>query len=205
MRKLVTLTLVSSAVFVAACGKAKRPTSTAMSSDLRRDLQLAQTTQNMQINPAEIAPESKQELALRPKKAPNGPKVIRTEHPTVKASARQSQVAEIKTDIPQVEVAASSPAPSEAPTPDAPPMARPAPIPAATYPSTGSIPDAGRGNGGGVGGVLGGIFGAIIRGGGMGDDDHCDPNPHPRRGGRPIGGDVYGYPGGRIPMGVYRP
>jgi hypothetical protein len=175
-----------------------------MSADLKRDLQLAQTTQNMQINPAEITPDSKQDLALRPKKAPNGPKVIRTQHPTVKASAIPSQVAEIKTDIPQVEVAASSPAPSESPTPDAPPMARPAPMPAPTYPSTGSIPTAGTGNGrasGGMGGVLGGIFGAIIGGGGIGDDDHCDPRP---RGGRNTGnGGIY-HPIGGYPTGGSR-
>jgi hypothetical protein len=198
VRKLLTVTLASSAVVAIACGKSKAPTSTAMSADLKRDLQLAQATQTMRINPDEVSPQSQQQLALRPKKAPNGPKVIRTEHPTVRASAVPAEAAEIKTDMPQVQVAASSPTPSETPTPDAPPMARPAPVPAASYPSAGTIPAA---NTSGSGGILGGIFGAILRGG-VGDDDHCDPHPRSHPAGHPIGDDgVYrrpgSFPGGR--------
>src|SRR5947209_10401857 len=101
-----------------------------MNEDLKRDLQLASHTRDIQISPDEVAPKSHQELAVKPKKAPNGPKVIRTEHPTVKASATPVQAAEIKADIPQVQVMASAPAPSENPSADnAPPLARPAAIP----------------------------------------------------------------------------
>lgn len=157
-----------------------------MSDDLKRDLKLASVTQNIQLSPDEIAPKSHQELAVRPKKAPNGPKVIRSQHPTVKASANPVQVAEVKTDIPQVQVMASAPAPSESPTPDAPPLARPSPVPTQTYPSAGTIPTTGTaGHGGGIGGIFGGIFGGM-----GGDDDHCDPRPGPRR------GDIYGRPRG---------
>jgi hypothetical protein len=154
-----------------------------MSDDLKRDLKLASQTQNIQISPDEVAPQSHQELALKPKRAPNGPKVVRSQHPTLKASAKPVETAEVQENIPQVQMMASAPAPSETPTPDAPPMARPAPIPAQAYPSTGRIPA----QGGGMGGVLGGIFGAVIRGG-VGDDDHCDPRGGRRGGGRPIGG-----------------
>ena len=35
-------------------------------------------------------------------------------------------------------------------------------------------------------------LGAIIRGGTVGDDDHCDPRPRPHRGGIPIGSDARG-------------
>lgn len=186
MRKLMTLSLASGVVLaIAACGKDKSHPTTAMNADLKRDLKLASATQDIRINPDEVAPTSKQELALKPKKAPDGPKVIRTEHPTVKASALPVEAAEAKNEVPQIQVLASSPAPSETPAPDAPPLARPAPVPAQTYPSTGSIPAAGTG---GSGGILGGIFGAVIRGGGVGDDDHCDPRPQTRR--RPP--DVYG-------------
>ena len=164
-----------------------------MNADLKRDLQLASASQNIRINPDEITPISKQELSLRPKKAPDGPKVIRTDKPTVKASAKAQQVAEIKTDVPAIQVAASAPAPSETPTPDAPPLARPSPMPTPTYPSTGTINSAGSG---GSGGMMGGIFGTIIRGGGVGDDDHCDPRGAPPRRGRPVGGDIYGVFGG---------
>jgi len=188
-------TLASGAIVAVACGKGNTRTTAGMSDDLKRDLQLASQTQNIQISPDEVAPQSHQELALKPKRAPNGPKVIRSEHPTIRASATPVEAAEIKTDIPQVEVMASAPAPSETPTPDAPPMARPAPVPTQGYPSTARIPA----SNGGMAGVLGGILGAVIRGGAVGDDDHCDPRGG-RRGGRPVGGDVI-YGGGNIPMG----
>src|SRR5437763_12542413 len=100
----MALTLASSAVVAIACGKDKSPKSAAMSADLKRDLQLASSTQNIRINPDEISPVSKQELALKTKRAPDGPKVIRTEHPTVKASATPLEAAEIKSEIPQVQV-----------------------------------------------------------------------------------------------------
>lgn len=206
MRKVFTWTLASTAVLVVACGRSKSPTGTAMSVDLKRDLQLAAATQAISINPDEISPVSKNDIALRPRKAPDGPKVIRSEHPTVKASAKPVEAAEVKTEMPQVQVLASSPAPSESPTPDAPPLARPAPVPTENYPSTGNAPTSGNGpnRGGGNGGMggIGGIFGGIF--GGIGDDDHCEPRGGARRGGgRPIGGmgGVYGGRPGVPPIG----
>ena len=181
--------MVAVAVAAAACSKADSRPPTAMTDDLKRDLQLASHTKDIQISPDEVAPKAHQELAVRPKKAPDGPKVIRSEHPTVKASATPTEIAEIKTDIPQVQVMASAPAPSETPSSDAPPMARPSPVPAQGYPGAEPIPASNTGS------ILGGIAGAVIRGGMIGDDDHCDP----RRGPRPMGG-VYG--GGILrPMG----
>jgi hypothetical protein len=154
-----------------------------MTDELKRDLQLASHTRDIQISPDEVAPKAKQELSLKTKKAPEGPKVIRTEHPTVKASATPVQMAEIKADIPQVQVMASAPAPSETPSTDAPPLARPSPVPAQSYPGAQPI-----GNGGSAG-ILGGILGAVIRGGVV-DDDHCDPRG--ATSGRSSGqGDVY--------------
>jgi len=199
VRKLIKLTLASTAVVAIACGKGNTRAPTAMSDDLKRDLQLASHTQDIQISPDEVTPKARQELALKPKKAPNGPKVIRSEHPTVRASAKAVEAAEIQTEVPQVQVMASAPAPSETPAPDSPPMARPAPVPAQNYPSAGQIPAA---NTGSVGGILGGIFGAVLRGG-IGDDDHCDPRHAPPRG-RPVGGDVI-YRGGNGPIGIAGP
>jgi len=183
-------TLASTALVAVACGKGNTRATSTMSDDLKRDLQLASHTQNIQISPDEITPKSHEELAVKPKSAPSGPKVIRAKHPTVRASAAPVEAAETENDIPQVQVMASAPAPSETPTPDAPPMARPAPVPAQGYPSTARIPA----SNGGIGGILGGIFGAVIRGGVVGDDDHCDPRG-PRRTGRPVGGDII-YRGG---------
>jgi hypothetical protein len=191
VRKIIQWTLVPAALAALAC-KGAKPTRASMSDDLKRDLQLASATQNLHISPDEIAPQSHQELALKPKKAPQGPKVVRSERPTVKASVNPVDAAPIKAEVPQVQVMASAPAPSETPTSDAPPLARPSPIPAASYPGAQPIPAEG-----GSGGILGGIFGAVIRGG-IGDDDHCDPRGAPRRprSGIPVGGDViYGRPG----------
>ena len=199
MRNLIRWTLVPAALLaVSACSKDTARPTTAMSDDLKRDLKLASQTQSMQINPDEVSPQSRQELAVKPKRAPTGPKVIRSDHPTVKASARMVEAAQIPSEVPQVQVLASAPAPSETPSADAPPMARPTAIPAPSFPGTERMPVSG---GGGGGGILGGILGAVIRGGVV-DDDHCDPRGAPGRrgGGRPIGGDVYrggmGYPGG---------
>ena len=206
MRKLMTFAVASAAVVAVACGKGNGRAPTAMTDDLKRDLQLASHTQNIQISPDEVTPQARQELSLKPKRAPQGPKVIRSQRPTVRASATPVEAAEIETEVPQVQVMAAAPAPSETPAPDAPPMARPAPIPAQSYPSTDRIPVA---NGGGTaGGILGGIFGAVIRGG-VGDDDHCDPRRGPQRG-RPVGGlgGVYGSPtgiaGGQIAVFIPR-
>lgn len=201
MRKLMKWTLASTALVAVACGKGNSPSTASMSADLKRDLELASHTQNIQISPDEVAPQSHQELALKLKRAPNGPKVVRSKHPTVRASATPVEMAEVDDNVPQVQVMASAPAPSETPAPDAPPMARPAPIPTQSYPSTARIPVS---NGGGIGSVLGGILGVVIRGG-VGDDDHCDPRA-PRRpvGGRPIGGDVI-FGGGNIRGGMRLP
>lgn len=197
MRRLIQWTLVPVAIAAIAC-KGDKPVKSSMTDDLKRDLQLASTVHDIRISPDEVAPKSQQELAVRPKKAPNGPKVIRTEKPTVKASATPVEVAEIKSEMPDVQVLAAAPSPSESPS-DAPPLARPAPVPVATYPSAGALPGAGEG---GSGGGIAGVFGAVIRGGRVGDDDHCDPRPGgmavPRR---PQTGSVIGS-GAYIPSAV---
>ncbi|HVX40323.1 MAG TPA: hypothetical protein VHB25_12190 [Gemmatimonadaceae bacterium] len=195
MRTTIKWTLVSLAVAAAACSKTPQKT-TALSDDLKQDLQLASQTQNIQISPDEVAPQAKKVTAVRPKSAPHGNKVVRSQHPTVKASPKPVEVAEAKTDIPEVQVTQAAPAPSQTQAPDAPPMARPSPIPATSYP--GSSPGQGQGNGRapgdgggpGIGATIGGILGGILIGG---DDDHCEP-PGRRRGGR-VGGGVYGRPG----------
>jgi hypothetical protein len=186
MRKLVSLALGSTAIVALACGKSKS-NATAVNDGLKRDLQLATQSQAIQISPDEISPRSHQEMALKPKKAPDGPRTIRSDNPTRKASATPVEEADVKAQLPPAQVMASntmSPAPSSTPSPDAPPLARPSPLPAPSYPAAAPI---GENGGTGVGSVLGGIFGAVIRGGIVGDDDHCDPRRPPHVGG-PIGG-----------------
>lgn len=197
MRKLLTLTLASAAFVAMACSK-KSPMVT-MSDDLKRDLKLASTTQDIRINPDEVTPSAKPEVALKVKKAPTGPKVVRSHKPTVLASATPVEQAEVTEAVPDVQVMA--PAPTEA-APEAPPLARPSAIPA----SNASGQGAGTGrvdNGSGSGGIWGGIFGAIIRGGVVGDDDHCDPRSIPRGARRPTDiGSIYGGGMGGVMRGV---
>lgn len=187
MRKLLTLTLASTAIVAIACSK-KTPV-TAMSDDLKRDLKLASTTQDIRINPDEITEAAKPTVALKPKKAPTGPRVVRSAQPTVMASAAPVEAAEIKSEVPDVQVTA--PAPTES-APEAPPLARPSAIPVSNSGQQGRA-DGNGGSGAGGGSVWGGIFGAVIRGGVVGDDDHCDPRST--------------MPRGRAPtdIGVYRP
>ncbi|MEO7084681.1 MAG: hypothetical protein ABI442_11570, partial [Gemmatimonadaceae bacterium] len=128
MRNATKWALVPVAILAVACGKSDARKSAAMGDDLKRDLQLASQAQRIQISPDEIAPKSHQDLALKPKKAPNGPKVIRTPNPTLKASAMPVQAAEAPSDVPQVQVVASSPTPSEGPSDGAPPLARPSAV-----------------------------------------------------------------------------
>jgi hypothetical protein len=192
VRKLLTLTLASIGIAAAACSK-KSPV-VSMSDDLKRDLKLASTTQDIRINPDEIAPTAKPAAAPKVRKATSGPKVVRSRKPTVLASAAPVEAADVATDVPDVQVASEAPAPAPAPetAPEAPPLARPSSVPAS------SSGDAGSGSGrvdtgggmGGVGGVLGGILGAVIRGGVVGDDDHCDPRSMPGNR-RPRVTDIY--------------
>jgi hypothetical protein len=162
VRSIIRLTLATAAVSAIACGKSKAPTA-AMSEELKRDLQLATAQPTLTVSPDELAPRSQQEMALKPKKAP-GPRVIRSATPTLKASEAPREVAEIQTEIPQVQVVASAPSESESPAPSAPPAARPAPVPMPTYPGPGT--NTGAGNGGESGGGIGAVLGAIFGGGG---------------------------------------
>jgi hypothetical protein len=195
VRKLITLTLASTAILAVACSK-KSPV-TAMSDDLKQDLKLASVTQDIRINPDEIAPASKPVVATKPKKAPSGPKVVRSKAPTVLASATPVEEAPVESDVPDIQAIAPAPAESE-PTPDAPPLARPSVIPVSNAGNQGigsGHADGGSGSGGGWGAV----FGAVIRGGIVGDDDHCDPRTMPRNGRRPTATDIYS--GGMRGMG----
>src|SRR5215467_16399503 len=136
MRKLVSVALGSTAIVALACGKSKS-NATALNDELKRDLQLATQSQAIQISPDEISPRSHQELAVKPKKAPDGPRTIRSDHPTRRASATPVEQADVKNELPPAQVIATTatPAPAETPAADAPPLARPSPLPAPSYPS----------------------------------------------------------------------
>lgn len=73
---------------------------------------------------------------------------------------------------------APEPAPATAPAAGPRPTPNPVDIPAPPPVPVGREPmPSGRGGVGGVGGVIGAIGGVIIRGGSIGDDDHCERHP----------------------------
>lgn len=217
MRKLFGVTVMSTALLAAACGKSA--SKTALSADLKNDLALASAQpQNIQINADELGPQSHTAPAKKLVKATNAPHVVHSNHPTKKASTEQVAAAEIPAPTPEVEVTAPAPDPTpaetEAPAPA--PDIQPAPLPVPQQPGPG--PTAGQSHGSTLGSILGGIAGvlargAIIRGGGV-DGDNCEPHGPTRRGGIhggyggtgpyvPITG---GYGGGRgFPHGGWRP
>ena len=207
MRKVLRTSMLAvglSAAVLAACGKNGATSKTALSDDLKRDLQLASST-NLDLASQQAAKgyaltEIGQSSAPSPSSALRkgaGPKAVRSKHPTVKASPENSVVA--KAEEPTVDVMAQAPSPTTEPTPDpvAPAVPRPSPMP--TMPNggegrngrDGGGPNAGNGDGGGS--ILGGIFGAILRGGVV-DGDHCDPRTDGRRG-RPRSLPPYSTPG----------
>jgi outer membrane biosynthesis protein TonB len=188
-----------SAVVLAACGK-NATSNRALSDDLKRDLQLASSTDlglaSQQAGKQYALTELGQTSAPAPSTAPKrgaGPKAVKSKTPTVKAAPEPTVTSE--TSESQVEVASQAPAATTAPVPEpsAPAVPRPSPV----TPSNGGVGAQGQAGGGagtgsseGGGSILGTIFGAVIRGGVV-DGDHCDPRTDGRHRGRPPYG---GYP-----------
>ena len=189
--KLAALATMILAAGLVACGTSGK-SGTAAKDDFKRDLELASAT-NMNLAAPKVDPALLTfETALRgaPLPAPTlkkaaGPKVVRSEAPTVEAAPEPEPVA-VEEAAPVVTTVARAPVPEPTPEPVA---VAPRPTPAATQPGGGAgIGDYGRG-----GGVFGGGIGVVIRGGGV-DGDNCDLR---RRGGPTI---IY-----RSPVYVPRP
>src|SRR5262249_3337758 len=156
-------------MFAIACGK-DAPKS-AMSSDLKRDLDLAASSatdlasaQNAtSFSPTEIAPSSAPEKSPTLKKAA-GKRVTGSKHPTVKAppiSTTEVAAAEAPTvRATEPAVVENAPAPESAHAPatddDVPAMGRPTPAAIPTTVPAGQGSDPGTNSGGGIGSVLGG-------------------------------------------------
>jgi hypothetical protein len=201
MRK--TYLLLAGAVALAACSADKK---TAMNDDLKKDLELASSSDGITL--ANSSPNAGQQVvsAIEQTTPP-----ARQQTPTTRVrnhkAAPKSPPRVVKTQAPAsvaqvTEEQSVAPAPVD-PTPVSP---RPQPV-AVSYPSGASSGgDDGRVSSGGssAGAIIGTILGAVIRGGVVGGDvDNCDPRtdgPH-RRGGIVIGTR---FPGsGR--MGTGRP
>ena len=185
MRK--TYLLLAGAVALAACSGDKK---TAMNDDLKKDLELASSSDGITL--ANSSPNAGQQVvsAIEQTTPP-----ARQQTPTTRVrnhkAAPKSPPRVVKTQAPAsvaqvTEEQSVAPAPVD-PTPVSP---RPQPV-AVSYPSgSSSGGDDGRvSNGGsGAGAIIGTILGAVIRGGVVGGDvDNCDPRTEGgmhRRGGQ---------------------
>jgi hypothetical protein len=157
-----------------ACGKAKQPQSTALSDDLRSDLaRAAAPTSDLastQFRPQQVVSNIELGNAPAPRAAP--PKVQRHPAPRARPLARKPTVQAVKAEAPEPAPAPTTVAVAPAPEPTAGPRPMPNPV---SYPAgDGSDPQAGEHHPGGIGAVIG----VILRGGGIGDDDHCEIHPH---------------------------
>ena len=190
---------VGLAAVLAACGK-NATSNRGLSDDLKRDLQLASSTDlglaSQQATKQYALTEIGQTSAPAPATAAKrgaGPKAVKSKTPTVKAAPEPTITTE--TTEPQVEVASQAPAPTAEPVPEpsAPAVPRPSPV----DPNAGGAGSRGQSGGGvgpgqsdGGGSIIGAIFGAVIRGGVV-DGDHCDPRTDGRHRGRPPYGGSY--------------
>lgn len=212
MRK--TYLLLAGAVALAACSADKK---TAMNDDLKKDLELASSSDGITL--ANSSPNAGQQVvsAIEQTTPP-----ARQQTPTTRVrthrAAPKSPPRVVKTQAPAtVAQATEEQTVAQAPSDPAPVSHRPEPV-GVSYPSgSSSGGDDGRvsSGGSGVGVVLGTILGAVIRGGVVGGDvDNCDPRTE-RRGGYPnhqipvrfplpgrMGGPVRsaGIPMGRMPL-----
>jgi hypothetical protein len=209
MRKTYLLLVGASAVFLTACSGDKK---TAINADLMKDLELASSNDGITLAGSgnvgtqvvsaieRTTPPSRQQTpstrVRRHRAAPKAPpQVVRAEAPATE---------EEETEMQSVAMATSDPSPVSA---------RPQPV-AVSYPSGPSSGDDGRVSSGSSGGaVLGSILGAVIRGGVVGDVDHCDPRVDGRRTSRrvivrrggtsfPVSGRIGAASVGRFPVRI---
>jgi hypothetical protein len=179
MRITTVLATTMLGLGAAACtsSSAKTASKDAYSDDLKLASATTMDLATPKVNPALL---TSLETAPRgaPKRAPTlkkgaGEQALPSEAPTVEAAPEPTPAA-----VEETKPVATTVAPAPAPEPNNEPVAvAPRPTPAASLPTGGvGAGDYGRG-----GGVFGGGIGVIIRGGGVGDDDHCEIRP--RRGG----------------------
>ncbi|HMI55613.1 MAG TPA: hypothetical protein VK494_05460 [Gemmatimonadaceae bacterium] len=218
MRKSYLLLAGAGAVLLAACSGDNK---TSINDDLKKDLELASSSDGITLaNSSATAGQqvvSAIERTTPPVRQPTPSNRVRKHKPAPK-SPPQVVRAEAPATVAETELQPVDPAPVD-PTPVSP---RPQPV-AVSYPSG---PSSGGGDGrvssGGstAGVVIGSILGAVIRGGTVGDVDHCDPRTdgRQRRGGisinnripfplpgrvggtsRSSGPSIGGIPIGRIP------
>jgi hypothetical protein len=190
------------AALAVACGRSEQPKDQAVDPALMSDLQSAsaptaalassnfrptQVVSAIELgeSPRANAPDRSAAPAhhAAPRAAPAAPKVKAVDpEPTIDPTPRPVVVAATQPAAePEPESApVTTPTAGPRPTPNPVDIPAPPPVPVGREPGSG-----GRGGGGGMGpgGVIGAIGGVIIRGGSIGDDDHCEIHPGGGRGG----------------------
>lgn len=184
------LTMVPLALLALACSRSEQSGDQAMNSTLRSDLESAaaptSALASSQFKPTQVV--SAIELGESPRaNAPErtaAPAHHATPHVAPAPAARVKAVDPAATrPVPEPMVVATTtepaaaPAPAVTPAPATTPAAGPRPTPNPVHLPAPVTRDPMPGGMGGIGG----IGGVIIRGGSIGDDDHCEI--HPRRGG----------------------
>lgn len=170
-----SLSLLAIATAIAACADAN---ANATQDDLKRDLELASAT-TMKLATPQVDSSLLTSLETKPidapapakvvKKAPQGPRAIESETPTVESTPTE-EVAAVEEEQTQTETIAPAPAPESS-----------EPVAVAPRPQPSIIQAGGAGDYGvGTGGMGTGRGGVVIRGGGV-DGDNC--RPHGRNGG----------------------
>lgn len=206
MHKLVKLSVLPVAALAVACGRGKSPEQTALTADLKRDLEaassstveLASTARDYQPTRFVSAIESARESApvrRRNVRRPVARPVAAVETEVAKAP---DPAPENTVEVAEIEQSTEAPAPAiDTPTNVA-VTPRPTPVgsaPATTDVGSGGVGGGSRGGGlGGVGEAIGTVIGVVVIRGGAGGVDHCDP----RRDRRPSNGPV-AMPDPRVP------
>ncbi len=176
MHTVTKLAVLPVAALVVACGRSNTAPDRALSEQLRSDLDRA------------AAPTSDLAAAqFRPTQTVSAIELGRSDAPRATPVAHKRPVRRPKPaptpEVKPVEAVALEPSPAPTTVAVAPAPA-PAPLPAAgprPTPNPASAPAAGSGSGAeegeGHGGGIGAVIGVIIRGGVLGDDDHCQRRP----------------------------
>ena len=198
MHKFVKVSVIPLAALAVACGRGKSPEQTALTADLKRDLdaasssgvELASTARDYQ--PTRFVSSIESPTTSAPVRRRNVRKPVArptaAEQPDV--AKAPDPVTENKVEVAEAEPSTETPAPAiETPTNVA-VTPRPTPVgsaPAPTDAGSGGVGGGSRGGGlGGIGEAIGTVIGVVIIRGGAGGIDHCDP----RTDRRPTNGPV---------------
>ena len=206
MHRFLKISVLPVAALAVACGRGKSSEETALTADLKRDLEAASSSG---VELANTARDYQPTRFVSSIESPRSSAPVRRRNVrrpvAVPAAAAEQEVAktpdpapENKVEIAEIEQSTEAPAPAiDTPTNVA---VTPRPTPVGTAPAPVDVGRGGSGGGsgggglGGIGEAIGTVIGVVIVRGGAGGVDHCDP----RTDRRPPNGPV-AYPDPRIP------